>query len=116
MHARSFAHDLRLYRGLDRELVAGSVGDYTIRPIFVAPRLRSVLTFDEESTRWDSSSAESCCLSRVSCFCRASTSEEERAGSEACLSWLGVCEFFIWFSELASGARVRGPVLESAAC
>ena len=49
-------------------------------------------------------------------FCRASTSEEERAGSEACLSWLGLCEFFIWFSELASGARVRGLVmLESAA-
>ena len=40
---------------------------------------------DKESTRWDSSSAESYCLSRVSCFCRASTSEDERAGSEACV-------------------------------
>ena len=58
---------------------------------------------DKESTRWDSSSADSCCFLRVSYFCRASTSEEERAGSEACLSWLGLCEFFIWFSELASG-------------
>ena len=34
----------------------------------------------------------------------------------ACLSWLGLYEFFVWFSELASGLRVRGlVVLESAA-